>query len=140
MRNYLLFFVFMLGAIVTQAEEIILEGPFSGTDLSKLKPENAKIIMEANVDFLLVLEGRKPKYAKTKKDAWLPADGGTTFYVGDHYNLTIVQSMSTFGEIDGYVYGPVIEFDKSFALGNSNSVSNLKFYTSVKLNELQKAR
>jgi hypothetical protein len=138
MRIFLPFLFVLLGANLALAGEKMNQGPFSGIDLSTLKPTQAKIIKEANVDFLLVLKGEKPRYAQFNKEMPLPADGGTTYYSGDHYELTVVQSLSTFGNLNGYIYGPVVDFDKQFSPGNMNTVSNLRFYTSEQLKELKK--
>ena len=129
-----------MGANLTLAGEKLNQGPFSGIDLSTLKPAYAKIIKEANTDFLLVIKGQKPRYAQFNEDMPLAADGGTTYYSGDHYELTIVQSLSTFGTVNGFIYGPVIEFEKRFAPGNMNTVSNIRFYTPEQLKELEKPR
>jgi hypothetical protein len=103
-------------------------GPFSDIDLSALKSNEKSIILEASADFQAVLEGKQPLHAKFDEDSPLPADGGTSFYVGSGYSLTISKSLSHFGSLSGYVYGPIIKFNREFAPGNLSTVSNLRFY------------
>ena len=141
MRNILiaLFLVFTF-ATIGIAKEIFKEGPFSGIDLSTLPKHDAQTIRESNEDFILVLAGHNPRYAKFDKDAPLPRDGGTTYYKGKGYTLTILKSLSSFGKLQGYIYGPIIKFDEKFAPGNWNTIESLRFYTSEQLNTLIKKR
>ncbi len=111
---------------------------FVGADLSSIPKEDADVFIEATEDFNAVLEGRKPIHAKLDLDAPLPADGGTVFYLGNKYNLTVIKSLSSFGSVRGYVYGPAIFFDKKFATGNSSSLSSTKFYSTESFNQLLK--
>lgn len=113
-------------------------GPFIGVDLSRLLPEHRKIIQEASEDFLAVVEGRKPLHAKLDIDAPLPSDGGTTFYKGNGYNLTISASLSGFGGFSGVAYGPIIKFDDTFAPGNTNLISDIRVYSNDELRKLLK--
>lgn len=53
-----------------------------------------------------------------------------------NYKLTVIKSLSSFGSLNGYVYGPVISFDKSFAPGNMSEVVGLRFYTPEQLRRL----
>jgi len=108
-------------------------GPFDGTDLQSISKDKRQIIIEASEDFQAVLSGKPPKHAKEDSNADLPADGGTSFYVGKGYSLTIVKSLSSFGGLNGFIYGPTIRFDTNFAPGNLSYVSNLRFYTDEKL-------
>lgn len=139
MRNkYLyIFIVFSFFSLLCMAETLT-KGPFSGIDISSLSKENARIIKEANEDFLLVQKGKKPKNAKFDEEAALPSDGGTTYYKGNGYKLTILKRLSSFGELKGYVYGPIIVFDKNIAWKNSNKVVFLRFYTTKQLRKLMK--
>jgi len=116
--------------------EILSSGPFEGIDLATLPVDDAKSIREASRDFMLVTKGRKPRYARFDNEAALPADGGTTFYKGRKYYLTIVKTLSSIGNLRGYIYGPDITFDTEIAPGNSNGISSLRFYTTEQLLEL----
>lgn len=110
--------------------------PFIGLD-PKL-PETTRVILaEASDDFLAVSAGKAPIHAKADKTAVSPADGGTAFYVGKGYKLTVLKSLSSFGELRGYVYGPMIDFDESFAPGNMRSISNVRFFSHEELRKLQ---
>jgi hypothetical protein len=137
MRNILLILACLFSASITcAAEQLIQDGPFALVDLSALPELDAQIIREANEDFICVLQGRKPKNIKFD-ESYALMDGGTVCYKGKGYSLTIVQSLSSFGKLNGYIYGPVIVFDKKFAPGNTNTVSSLRFYTNKQLKELK---
>jgi len=116
------------------SEKVLSDGPFSGIDLSKLNRSQAKSILEASEDFALVTQGRKPKHASVDKKAPLPLDGGTTYYSGRGYRITIFQSIATFGEIIGYSYGPHLTFDSDSASGE---FSDVRFYTGEQLEKLK---
>jgi hypothetical protein len=111
-------------------------GPFIGVDLSTLPPEQRRIIQEASEDFRAVVEGKKPIHAELDNDAPLPSDGGTTFYKGNGYHLTISASLSSFGEFNGTAYGPIIRFDDTFAPGNTNQISDIRVYSQDELRKL----
>lgn len=110
------------------------EGPFSGIDLRILPRDQAKAIQEASEDFALVMRGRKPRHASFDKDAPLPTDGGTTYYLGRGYQLTICHSIASFGDLSGYSYGPIVTFDSEFATGDFSAI---RFYTSEQLEALK---
>ena len=90
-------------------------------------------------DFNAVIDGKRPVHAEVDKDVPLPADGGTTFYKGDGYKLTIVKSLNGIMRgkeyIHGYIYGPVISFEPDVMSGNFPNIQYLTFYTG---DELQK--
>jgi len=120
-----------------RAGEMLNEGPFSGIDISSLSTNEAAIIRKANEDFVLAQKGHKPRYAVVDNEQGLPADGGTTFWKGNGYKLVIFQSLSHFGQLNGYIYGPEIEFDKKFATGNMQVVSSVRFYSHDQLEQLK---
>lgn len=103
-------------------------GPFVGVDMSKLSSEDQQIIQEASQDFRAVVQGRQPIYAKLDEDAAVPSDGGTHFYNGKGYKLTISISLSSFGKFNGIAYGPILTFDDKFAPGNTNQISDIRVY------------
>ena len=117
---------------------IFKDDPFSTINLSSLAKGNAKIINEATEDCLLVTKGGKPKNAKFDTKAPLPSDGGTTYYKGNGYKLTILKRLSSFEGLRGYIYGPIIIFDKKVAFKNSNKIQFLRFYTTKQLRKLMK--
>jgi len=127
--------VFVLSACILRAE-CLTNGPFAGIDPSLLSKKERLIIGNANEDFNLVQTGKKPLHAKVDREAPLPADGGTTFWKADGYRLTIFQSISTFGTLNGFVYGPHIQFDEHFAPGNMDYVSSIRFYTLDQFNSM----
>jgi len=108
-------------------------GPFVGLDVSKLSPGNRQTLTEASEDFRAVVAGKKPIHAKFDKSAALPSDGGTTFYQGKGYRLTVLLSFSDFGGLAANAYGPIITFDPAFAPGNTSEISDIRIYTSEEL-------
>ena len=131
-----LFLILGLAALSAFANSSLSFGPFRNVDLGKLDPAQRAIIVHASEDFDRVLRGKRPKHATFDKHAPLPADGGTEYFIGNGYKVTIVKSLSSFGALNGYVYGPVLSFDKSFAPGNISNVSSLRFYTHEQLKHL----
>lgn len=111
-------------------------GPFAGVDLAVLTRDQRRAVVEASDDFEAVLAGQAPRHAHRDFFKAVPADGGTSFYAGHGYRLTIEKSLSSFGKLTGYVYGPIVVFDESFAVGNENRVSSLRFYTASQLDHL----
>ena len=103
-------------------------GPIVGLDGLTLPPAQAATLRQASADFQAVLQGKPPVHARADDSAPLAADGGTQTYVGAGYRLTVVQSLSSLGPVDGFVYGPVLVFDKALARGNTRELSDLRFY------------
>ena len=110
-------------------------GPFDGINLSSLSASEQKIITEASEDFIAVLSGHPPVHAKYNESVDAAADGGTAFYAGNGYKLTVVKSISSFGQLSGMAYGPVLVFDKSFA-SREQYISSVRFYTNEQLRTL----
>ena len=110
--------------------------PFVGLNSAALSDKDRKILMEASDDFLLVIAGKKPIHATFDEHAALPADGGTTYYVGNGYKLTVVKSLSSFGGFDGYAYGPALTFNEDFAPGNVATISDIRVYSDSELGKL----
>lgn len=135
-----LFFIVLVAGCSKPAPQLIASdpraAPFIGLD-PKLPEATRKILAEASDDFLAVSAGKAPIHAKADTNAALPADGGTAFYVGTGYKLVVLKSLSSFGELRGYIYGPMIDFDESFAPGNMRSISNVRFYSHEELRKLQ---
>ncbi len=134
----ILTFVLLAGSAL--AGTVLPSGPFQCVELDTLSPEQREIITRASEDFERVLQGKKPKNATLDEKAPLPADGGTLYYAEKGYRLTVIKSLSSFGNsgegLQGYVYGPVLSFPKSFAPGNMSEVVSLRFYTNQQLQAL----
>lgn len=114
------------------------QGPFVGLDIAKLTESDRRVITEASEDFRAVVAGKKPMHAVFDKDAPLPSDGGTTFYQGKGYRLTILVSLSDFGDFHGTAYGPIVEFERTFAPGNTSEISDIRVYSSDAFGKLMK--
>ena len=97
-------------------------------------------LQKAQDDFNAVLEGKPPVHAIVDKDVSLPADGGTTFYKGDDYKLTIVKSLNGIMRgkqyVHGYIYGPIISFEPDVMTGNFPSIQHLTFYAGEELQKI----
>ena len=106
---------------------------FQGVDLSKLSPSDQKVMAEAAEDFQAVLSGKKPVHAIFDKDAPLPSDGGTTFYKGNHYRLTVTMTLVSLGGFNGTAFGPRLEFDNTFAPGFNQEISSIRVYSNERL-------
>jgi hypothetical protein len=111
-----------------------------------LGAERFKRLQEAVEDFNAVLNFKRPIHAKVDKDAAVPADGGTHYYVGNGYRLTWVQSwfelrngadanQSRNSALSGFMFGPILKLEGFGGLGEVSSVS---FYPSEKLAKLLK--
>lgn len=91
-------------------------------------------------DFNAVLEGKPPIHAVVDQEVPLPTDGGTTFYKGDGYKLTIVKSLNGIMRgkeyVHGYIYGPIITFQPDVMTGNFPNIQYLTFYTGDELRKL----
>ncbi|MGN7919930.1 hypothetical protein [Lysobacter sp. 22409] len=111
-------------------------GPFAGVDLDAFGEPARGAVLEASQDFRDVLAGRRPSFAQPDMDAPLPADGGSHGYIGRGYRLWICRSLSSFGGVHGYVYGPVLSFDQDVAPGNERSLAATRFYTAAQLHAL----
>ena len=129
--------VTLLAASCAQTPQPALEpGPFVGLDVARLPERERQILIEASEDFRAVVAGKKPIHAVFDEDAPLPADGGTTFYQGKGYRLTVLVSLSDFGGFHGTAYGPVVKFEESFAPGNTSQLSDIRFYSQEAFREL----
>jgi len=104
------------------------QAPFADLSRSGASPEDQQVLREASEDFCAVVAGREPLHARFDETAALPSDGGSLFYVGRKYKLTVLNSMSSFGSFNGTAHGPVLTFDESFAPGNTNVVSSIRVY------------
>ena len=94
-------------------------------DDSRASAEDKLILREASEDFCAVLAGKDPMHARVAPGVDLPSDGGTRFYVGRKYKLTVLSSSSSFGGYPAVAHGPIIKFDKSFAPGNTREISSI---------------
>jgi len=126
---FVLTLTLLASSCVQTTQPAVDAGPFVGIDVARLPETDRRTITEAAADFRAVVAGRKPVHAVFDKDAPLPSDGGTTFYKGNGYRLTILVSLSEFGEAHGTAYGPIIKFDRSFAPGNTSEISDIRVYS-----------
>ena len=110
------------------AHDVPCQTPFVDLASSGATTADQAILREASEDFCAVVAGKDPIHAKFDDAAPLPSDGGTKFYIGNRYKLTVLSSLSSFGSFNGTAHGPIIEFDDSFAPGNTNEISSIRVY------------
>ena len=78
----------------------------------------------AKEDFEAVQKGQKPIHAVPDPKKPDLSDGGTTFYLGKGYSLTIKSTLSEKDGVKGYMYGPIIIFQNA-----NKEMSDIKFYS-----------
>ncbi len=110
------------------ADGALCQTPFVNLATSDASQEDQLILQQASDDFCAVVAGKNPIHAKFDTLAAVPSDGGTLFYVGRKYKLTVLNSLSSFGSLNGTAHGPIITFDESFAPGNTSMISNIRVY------------
>jgi len=95
-------------------------------------------------DFNAVMDGKYPVYAEIDKGVPLLSDGGTTYYKGDGYKLTIVMSLNGIMRgkeyIHGYIYAPIISFEASVMRCNFPNIQHVTFYEGDELKKLLRGR
>jgi len=147
MKTFIYVFAFLLlfQSIAFAKEPLSFEDVFHINRMSvekKLGKTTGRRLEKAVEDLNAAIAGKKPLHAKIDSHHALPADGGTTYYVGDGYKITIIMSMNCIKHgrknIDGYMYGPVITFDNDLVSGNNQTISYVTFYPDDKLDKLLK--
>ncbi len=103
-------------------------GPFVGVDLTRLTDVQRSVISQAATDFSRARRGLEPTCKFESMSGF--SDGGTTIYECPHYRLTVMKGLFSLQGIDGYLYGPIVNF------GGDNSVSDVRFYTYDELSKL----
>jgi hypothetical protein len=49
-----------------------------------------------------------------------------------------MKSLTTVGEVHGYMYGPLLELDYPLAHGNTTQIGHMRFYSGAELNRVLK--
>lgn len=94
-------------------------------------------LQELSEDFDAVVAGRKPVHARVDEKTPVPADGGTSFYIGHGYKLCIEQSLCQIGGVDGMLYGPIFTLGPDLVNGNDNTISHVTFYRMEEFRKLK---
>lgn len=128
--------IFFFLLIFSSATQVFGESVFNVDSASFNDQAVQAVLQNAQDDFNAVLEGNKPIHSVVDPSAPTPMDGGTKFYKGNGYNLTVTQSLVRIGSIDGYMYGPSIVLLSPYAVGNSTVVSHVVFYSRTALGRL----
>ncbi|MBP7999961.1 MAG: hypothetical protein KA314_03590 [Chloroflexi bacterium] len=100
-----------------------------------LSQTTAPQLQKAAEDFRAALSGLYPIHA-TQEVAY--TDGGTTIWQGDGYQMTLCKSLTTVGEVHGYMFGPILKLDYPLAHGNRTEISHVTFYTYESLQSFHK--
>ena len=101
-----------------------------GIGLSGLAPDQVSIVRSAWVSYEKILSGGYPDCPEAP---FAPADGGTTIYFCDGYDIARVHGLSGTTESPGYDYGPSLNFL------NGQHIERLKFYTQEEMARLDRA-
>jgi hypothetical protein len=102
---------------------------------SQFEAATRERLAEAAEDFEAARAGLFPIHAQ-EGAAFL--DGGTSTWQGDGYTLTVMKSLTTVGEVHGYMYGPVLKLDYPLAHGNTTQISHVRFYSGAELDRVLK--
>lgn len=94
--------------------------------LDNLSQTTAPQLQKAAEDFRAALSGLYPTHA-TQEVAF--TDGGTTIWRGDGYQITLCKSLTTVGDVHGYMVGPILKLEYPLAHGNRTEISYVTFYT-----------
>ena len=100
-----------------------------GIDLAELTPDQASIVKSAWASYEMILSGGHPDCPEAP---FAPADGGTTIYFCDGYDIVRVHGLSGTIESPGYDYGPSLD------LLNGQRIERLKFYTQEQMAKLNR--
>lgn len=131
-------FTLVLLAACSNACNASTEQPMPIFFLGDVRPSETTMAMlhQAEEDFQAVVAGKHPIFANFDEDHPLPADGGTTLFKGNGYNLKIVKALAEMGNLHGYMYGPVITFEPSILWGNYKELSHVTFYSTTEMQKL----
>lgn len=112
-------------------------GAFPGLDLQALAPLQRDALRQADADFRAVAAGRAPPHAHIDIEAPLPADGGTRYYLGQGYRLTVLRRLSGLGAQTAIAYGPILQLDAALFAGvEVPALSDVRLYAPAALQQL----
>ena len=109
------------GVLRKEMKPLTKKPPFFGINTSLLSAKELAVLKAAGEDFQRIEDGAYPT-CTSEPDVAL-ADGGTLEYDCGSYIIVRYKSLTTEKGIDGYIYGPSIDF------ANGNTVSNVNFYS-----------
>lgn len=110
-------------------------GVYSVNNLVKMGNERSakKIHNESEEDFQAVLNFKKPSHAEPVQ---FYADGGTILYKGYGYFIEVRKQLENQNNIQGFIYGPRIIYEKTDEKGIPLEKSDQKFYPTGELQKL----
>ncbi len=114
--------------------EVVLQ-PYHLDPGSQFDPATRDRLQQAAEDFEAARAGLYPLNAQ-EGAAFL--DGGTSTWQGNGYTLTMMKSLTTVGDVHGYMYGPLLVLDYPLAHGNTTQIAHVRFYSSAELDRVLK--
>ena len=117
-----------------------------------LGAERFKRLQNALDDFNAILDFKRPVHAQRDKNAAVPGDGGTHYYQGQGYRVTLMHSSFSLGRphnifgsspadraaqdaaVNGFMYGPVLSLGDEFGFGFKD-ISRVSFFPGTTLKE-----
>lgn len=97
---------------------------------------DAQVLNEAQVDFEAVLQGKLPPNSVFDDRMPVLADGGTRHFYNNNYRLIIKKTIAKENGVSGFLYGPIIIFNKINENGKPKEIKNIKFYEGVALEKM----
>lgn len=95
-------------------------------------------IQFSKIDYERIVQGERPVFSLYRGGL---RDGGTTFYQGFGYKITRQHRLSKGnGDIDGFDYGPILEYELNCLFGERQRRSDVRFYSGEKLRALKKGK
>jgi hypothetical protein len=93
--------------------------------------ETARCLSDALEDFNLALSGKNPQHSKSPAFPQV-LDGGTTFWEGACYKLTILKQLTTYRladgtSVNGFVVGPSLQLQLSPNASKSQPIARTRF-------------
>ena len=127
-------FLFLGSGAAAAADLLCAADPFPFADLTVLDDERGEILRKAAEDFCLVTQGKGVRHASPDRSVALPSDGGSSYYKGDGYRLSIVQELNVIkggqgADLEGFMYGPILVLDEAVFPGVGTPQSAVRFYT-----------
>jgi hypothetical protein len=98
---------------------------FQGIDATKLSEPDRSMVLSAQKDIDLVLQGQPPACKASSVSG--ESDGGTLHYKCDRYGITVMRSIYRIGDVQGFLYGPIITFPDDYPISYVRFFSDKDF-------------
>lgn len=132
----------LASAAISCSAQVLTTGPFAGFDLSRIEKDSARAFREASEDFERVLAGLAPIHAVLQPlthSADDPRREVMRYFKGYRYHLAVVKWPVRFGDTEGVLFGPQINFvGVDWGTSFVPVPANQRFYTREALAKLLK--